>query len=252
MSTSWIEHVKRYQAEHKIVSYKQALKLAKASYKPKPKCGCVIETSGSGILDAFINKGLSAKAQRYLKTYGNVQIVSIYCVRNKVNGLITETLNTLSGQNFDKLFHLGMWIELENKKKFIVEKNASVNIDIKRSLNSNQEQFPVNIQQVLSLNKMFENALNQVGQTKLFSYSAYDKNCQQFVMDMLRSSNLLTEPVKNFVKQETDSLFENKPIIRKITNSVTDLGAVADNIVDKVTTPLFAGGSVVVKSVDYC
>lgn len=210
------------------------------------------EIEGNGLLNGLMNKGLSLKAQRYLKLFGDVPIISLSCVRNKVNGIITKTLNTLSGQNFDTLFHLGMWIQLDNKKKFIVEKNATVNIDVKTRLNTDQEQQQVNIEPGLTLNKMFENALNEIGANKLLSYSAYDKNCQQFVIDMLNSSKILSNSVYEFVKQDTDSLFENKPIIRKITNSITDLGAVADNFIDKTTTPLYMnGGSVVVKKVCY-
>ena len=69
-------------------------------------------------------------------------------------------------------------------------------------------------------------------------YSANQNNCQDFVLAVLESNGLMTPQLFDFVKQDTEAIFKNKPIIRKVVNTVTDLGAVVDNAVDNAGTIL--------------
>ena len=62
-----------------------------------------------------------------------------------------------------------------------------------------------------------------MGETKFFSYSGYDNNCQSFVLNLLNSNGILTNELCDFIKQNTESIFATNPTLRKLTNNVTDL-----------------------------
>jgi hypothetical protein len=205
------------------------------------------EIEGAGFLDGYMNRGLSLKGQRMLKLYGSVPISKIVVVKNVVNPLITKTLNTLSGQEFDRLYHLGIVVTLSNGKSIIMEKNASINISDKFSM-KNREVIPVQIPNNLTLTQMVNNTSNIMG-TKFIPYSGNGNNCQDFIIAVLQSNNILTDNLEQFVKQKTDPIFENRPILRKIVNTVTDLGGVVDNVIDNVTAPIanITGGAIVRK-----
>ena len=64
------------------------------------------ELNGTGLLDPLINKNFSNRVKYMIKIYGDQPIVKIDVIKNVVNPAITSTLNYLSSQNFDKLFHL--------------------------------------------------------------------------------------------------------------------------------------------------
>ena len=210
------------------------------------------EIKGKGLLDPLMNKGFSNKVKFMLKRYGRLPITKISVVKNIVNPYITSTLNTLSGQDYDKLFHLGLVITVSSGQSLIVEKNATINIDTRFSL-KNRELLSVGISQNLTMNQMINNAINAIGLDKFINYSADGKNCQDLVQIMLSSNNLLTPELEQYIKQDTDPIFANRPILRKVVNSVTDIGGVVDNVIDTVKTltpaPLvaFTGGAIIHK-----
>ena len=187
------------------------------------------EVEGDGLLDPFINKDLSNTVKSYLNAFGDRPITGMKLVKNDVSKMIVNPLNTLSGQNFDKLFHLGVLVEV-NRHWLILEKNATINLNARFSL-KNRVQQVVNIPVDLTLNKIFEKTRGRMG-ANFVRYSANQNNCQDFVLSVLESNGLMTPQLFDFVKQDTSSLFKDKPIIRKIVNSVTDLGSVIDNAVD--------------------
>jgi hypothetical protein len=65
--------------------------------------------------------------------------------------------------------------------------------------------------------------------SRFLSYSAANNNCQDLVLNMLKSNNLATPPNILFVKQATQYLFT--PELRKITNTITDIVGAADKII---------------------
>jgi hypothetical protein len=194
-----------------------------------------VEVEGDGLLDPFINKDLSNTVKSYLRAFGSIPITSMKLVKNDVSNLIVKPLNTLSGQNYDKLFHLGILVEI-NRRWLILEKNATINLTGRFSL-KNRVQIPVNIPVDLTLNKIFEKTRARMGDS-FVRYSANQNNCQDFVLAVLESNGLMTPQLFDFVKQDTEAIFKNKPIIRKVVNTVTDLGAVVDNAVDNAGTIL--------------
>ena len=192
------------------------------------------ELNGTGLLDPLINKNFSNRVKYMIKIYGDLPIVKIDVIKNVVNPAITSTLNYLSSQNFDKLFHLGLIVYFANKKSVIVEKTSSIVISDVYSL-KNRELKVVPIPSGLTLNILLKTVYDKIG-TKLFLYSGYNNNCQNFVINILESNNLLNdEDLRNYIKQDTDEIFKNSNV-RKLVNTVTDLGGVFDNVKDTFET----------------
>jgi hypothetical protein len=81
----------------------------------------------------------------------------------------------------------------------------------------------------ITLNQLLENGKKIQG-NNWFNYSAYNNNCQDFIIAVLKGSNIGNEQDYNFVKQDTKSLFKGDSFLRKFANTVTDIGAKVNEI----------------------
>jgi hypothetical protein len=63
---------------------------------------------------------------------------------------------------------------------------------------------------------------------KFIPYSAYNNNCQDFILAVLQSNGI--HEGFDFVKQDTKSIFENHPNLRKFANTVTDVAGRVNNV----------------------
>ena len=191
------------------------------------------ECEGSGLLDPLINKNFSNKVKQMLNIYGDMPIVKLDVIKNVVNPAITSTLNLLANKNYDKLYHLGLIVYFSNGKSVILEKQSSIVISTNYTL-KNRELKNVSIPQGLTLNTLIKTVYDKVG-SKLFLYSGYNNNCQNFVINILQTNNLLNDELRSYVKQDTDDIFRNSNV-RRVVNTVTDIGGVYDNLVDTFNT----------------
>ena len=164
---------------------------------------------------------LSPKVQNILKSAGDVQVVSI----------ITGTLNLINFKStpFDTLFHLGIIFTLQNGQRVLLEKNEVINMDINPPNRSGSEFLNVNGFQGKTINQIIQNTKNLMG-GKFIPYSAYDNNCQNFILSVLKSNGTETQENNNWVKQNTEYLFSHNPSLRKFANTVTDIAGRFDVI----------------------
>ena len=89
---------------------------------------------------------------------------------------------------------------------------------------------------------MLKNTQRQQG-GKFFTYSAYDNNCQDFIIALLASNGILTPQYQLFVKQSTKELFSD-PNFRKFANSLTDIAAVGSRAAPILTTGILGSTGV--------
>lgn len=205
------------------------------------------ENQGEGIMDKFkyIKTVLNGrndyppKVRGIIEKYGNQEIKSIVIRRNPLQSIMNFALNAVSlgGWNknmedkpYDTLFHLSIVLTLNNNTRVVLEKNEVINMDtiIKVAPKTETEDIP-DIQPGLTLNTLLNNAKNRMG-SKYFTYSAKDNNCQDFILAVLQANNIGNEEDYSFVKQDTKSLFEGLSTLRKVSNSITDLGAKINEI----------------------
>jgi hypothetical protein len=180
------------------------------------------------------------KVRNILRTTQHIYIKSITIKRSPVPALITGALSVFSLGKFgkrverayDELFHLYLVITLYNNEKYLLEKNEVINMERNPKNRDNEEtqEITTPIPNNLSINEMLEKTKNNIGNNKFFGYSARDNNCQDFLINILKSNNFGNENNYNFIKQNTKQLFDNMPVLRKLSNTITDLGAAVNVI----------------------
>jgi hypothetical protein len=185
------------------------------------------------IADKLLGKGFPKSIKNWLKTNGDKKIVSIELGRLPVQKTIGILVNLITNGAYNKVkkdagydnwFHLFMIVELEDGKKYRVEKNQTLKIDnYKKSKNEDNIIVPNVANKNLTMNIMFNNAISKFGEDRIFDYDAFSQNCQLFIRDMLNSSKLLTIPTKAFIMQDAANLGkqvakENKNLVKNITS----------------------------------
>jgi hypothetical protein len=186
---------------------------------------------------------LPPKAREILAQYGDTPITEIMVARNPVGSLLTGALNAVSLGDFkkkfkklpyDKLYHLYMWLKVGDQN-ITLEKNEVITMDIDASIRAGSDTMKVPIPAGLTLNVMLANTEKEMG-GKFLKYSAYNNNCQDFIMAVLKSNGLGDDAIYSFVKQDTKSLFSDNSFLRKVSNTITDIGA-------RFNTAIFGAGS---------
>ena len=178
------------------------------------------------------------KVRNILEKYGNQLIDTIIICRTPVPNVLTSALNAVSlgqfGNNlknspYDKLFHLFIRISVDNGMVLTMEKNEVINMDIDPPIPKGTQELRVNTTQGLTPLTLLDNAKNLMG-NKFFNYSARDNNCQDFILAIFNGSNIGNEEDRQFIKQNTKELFGDNTFLRKVSNSITDLGGVVNTI----------------------
>jgi hypothetical protein len=150
---------------------------------------------------------------RTMTEYGKSPIMSISIIRTPLSSVWTNAMNTISlgrfselqkKMGYDKLFHLSLIVVTEGRK-LIVEKNEVINIapfkmgDVKPET----EYMAVPIIPGLNLIQMMDNTLKRMGNDKFYDYDALGQNnCQNFILQILQSNNLLTPQAHKFIYQD--------------------------------------------------
>lgn len=164
--------------------------------------------------------------------YGNEIIQSITLKRTPVDKVLTGALSFFSlgkfgerlQRSFDEIFHLFMEIITTNGTIILLEKNERINMMLNSPDRPNTEIKQVsNIPVELSINRMLENTKNRMG-SQYFSYSPHSNNCQDYLLNVLQSSNIGNQSDYEFIKQDTEQLFKGLPILKKLSYGATELG----------------------------
>lgn len=249
---SWIAHVKKYQAAHPGMSYKDALSEAGKTYKKKSPSKKV---KGKGILsDAWKTvkgvasnvkagiDGLKAKiffppnklpggSQKVFNQNADAIIQKITVRREPINSMVNKAINWISMGAFDKakkelgyddMFHLQAVLHT-NKGDITFEKNERINI-AKAGLKSGGDTVEIaNIPADLTFDKFFTAGLKAMGDFKFFQYNAFENNCQDFILGVLNANLSLSSEVKSFIKQDSEALLKKQPgYLSRIAQAATD------------------------------
>lgn len=182
---------------------------------------------------------LSPRLKEMLKQYGSSTIKGISIRRSPVSGLLTGALSFFSGgkfgerqreREFDELFHLFMVFNLNDGKQMLLEKNERINMELNPKKRPKTEEeivrvFPID---TLDLNGVLGKTKAYMGDKKFFGYSAKDNNCQDFILAVMNANDIGDAKDRKFVKQDTKELFRDLPYLRKLSNTLTNIGARAN------------------------
>jgi hypothetical protein len=140
--------------------------------------------------------------------------------------------NKMENTDYDTLYHLFMVIQTKNGS-YVIEKNEVIQIYKLSKIGKGTVTLPVPVNAGLTLNDMLSKTKSKMGGS-YFTYMGSSNNCQNYILSILTSNGINTDPLEKFVLQDTTQLFEGNPQFRKIVNTTTDVGAVATTALDKI------------------
>jgi hypothetical protein len=176
---------------------------------------------------------LPPSLKRVLQDHGEEVITQLTLRRNPVSSLITGAMNAVSSgtfyenmknQPYDKLFHLGLVVSTANTR-FVLEKIERVNVSYSISKPEGLEELDISVPDNLTVRNLIDNTLNKMGKQRFLGYDGYKNNCQDFIMNVLQSNDIVNSENSNFVKQDTQVLFKDSPLLSKVSKKLTDIGA---------------------------
>jgi len=186
----------------------------------------------------FGDHSLPQNAIKFLKDNGEARLIHGNINRKPISSKINIALNVVSlnqfqrnldNTPFDELFHLSLDAVLSNNKTVKIEKLERISLTyIDKIVDVPDNNMPIPLPNI-TLNEFINNGYKEM-RDKFFSYSGFNNNCQMFLLGLLRGSNALTPSAQQFIKQDTERLFENIPWTRRIMDSITGLAAKADII----------------------
>ena len=177
---------------------------------------------------------------KIIRQYGNIKVKNVLVCRVPVQNVIQGILNTFSGgelksklekSNYDNLYHLSMYLILENGTKIKLEKNERIHTQ----LNPPDEKEDCDIvSQVVNIpfNQFIANTIKRMGMNSFVRYDPRTNNCQDFILNLLRANKISNSTLEKFIKQDADDiLFDANPNLYKVSKVITDVaGGVSEAI----------------------
>jgi hypothetical protein len=230
------EEAKKAKSENTMKARKAKLEQGKGITDLAKKTIGVVKDTVSAVI--YGRKDFPPNVRSILDEYGDKIITGITLGRTPLGKPMMSALQIASGNTFaqklsntpyDKLFHLFICLDFSGKK-VMLEKNEVINAKIGCRLPKDTETRVITSSDIpsgLTLSGALKKTQDRM-KGKFFPYSAYDNNCMDFIAEFLRANNLGSEADISWVKQETKVLFEGNERLRKIVNTITDIGARVD------------------------
>ena len=144
-----------------------------------------------------------------------------------------ETERRLKEQPKDTLFHISMWVRVSGGTTILVEKNEVIHLKVNPKRGKEEEiQGVPNPPQGLKFGEMFDKTLEQVGAEKMFSYSARDNNCGNFIEFILKANGMDSSQARDFIGQDTQTILKGFPLLNNTLNNLTDTAGRANVIME--------------------
>lgn len=174
------------------------------------------------------------RAKKTLEQYGNKQIKDIKIFKEKIDGYVRKAISVISDSQ-GNLYHLGLLITLDDGTEITCDKDHVVNVNVGSPIKSTTEVLDVDLKgKHITLNELLEKAIETVGKDQIFEYNALGgRNCQNFVVDVLSSSGLLTKAQEKWTLQSLQDLKDKSRLgddTEAVVKGLTDTRNVIDNL----------------------
>lgn len=185
-------------------------------------------------------------AKKTMETLGNLPVESAEIVRTPISKVLSKFINLLSAGKFeqaskdagyDKLFHLQLVLNVVdkngNRKKVAIQKTERVQVDGSLTgVTAETEYLNISIgNKKFTPNEMLEKTRKRIGDRDFFGYDSFKNNCQNFILNLLRSEGLAGTKETKFLYQDTKAIAEKIPSLsKKIMNFTTDAGNVFSKV----------------------
>jgi hypothetical protein len=185
-----------------------------------------------------LRRRFSDADESFLKRFGNYKIGKMTVCREPIQNFIGVGLNLITlgrwqkavaKYGYDKLFHLYLLLDLippvyQGKTVTAVfQKNETPRINLKTTPISNDAECKP-VQQAFqgTLFDFIKITIAQMGDD-FWRYNAFNNNCQTQILNALGANDLLTLPLQNFIKQDTESIAQEIPDYSKnIVQGIVD------------------------------
>ena len=175
----------------------------------------------------------NAKSKKTLQEYGSKEIKSIKIFREKIDGILRKAISVISDHQ-GNLYHLGMVITLDDNQEITVEKNHVVNVVKGSPFKNSTEVMDVSLQgKHITLNELLDKTIEAMTPNKFFDYNGITNNCQNFVMNILKTNHLLSKEAEDFTLQNLDDLVEKSRLgedTEDIIKGATNIRSSIDNL----------------------
>lgn len=194
-----------------------------------------LKSSVNVIKDVFFfpPNALPGGSQKVFNAHKGDIIKEITIRRAPINSAVSSVLNVLTfgsykkamkNLNYDSMFHLSMVVKT-NRAHILVEKNERINISTTIKRESNTEEVDVPVSKSVTLDAFLENARKAMSDRRFFQYNAFENNCQDFLLGLLKANGMASAEVSKFIKQDAEKLVAQMPgYIKKISQFATDAG----------------------------
>jgi len=185
-------------------------------------------------------------AKKTMETLGNLPVESAEIVRTPISKVLSKFINLLSAGKFeqaskdagyDKLFHLQLVLNVidnnGNRKKVAIQKTERVQVDGSLTgVTAETEYLNISIgNKKFTPNEMLEKTRKRIGDRDFFGYDSFKNNCQNFILNLLKSEGLAGTKETKFLYQDTKAIADKIPSLsKKIMNFTTDAGNVFSKV----------------------
>jgi len=172
----------------------------------------------------------SKKSQKILDLYGDYKLTNMYLVRRPLGKTVSLLLNIFTLYEFNKLikqypeiypFHTEIIFEIEltngNNKLILLEKSNCINICENFLITECQEIKKIKLtSNNYTINSILNTTKDRIGNEKFFNWHMHKNNCQEFIIEILKTLGNNTKGNKNFI-------YRNK-ILTKISDFTIHIG----------------------------
>jgi hypothetical protein len=189
---------------------------------------------------------LNTKPKRFNQLeqkHGGKLIKKIQVCRYPIMSVFKKIIRTMKGKDkfdewmasksYDELYHLYMILELKDGTILRTDKNNRVELKTLKKFscgdkNGTEDYAPIELKGDLTFTQMVNNAVKS---GLVYRYSANEFNCQNYIMMMLKHSNLYNSTIDKFIMQDIQSLIKKNSFIDKLSRFGTDLGALFEKLI---------------------
>ena len=210
---------------------------------------CGMETTQHGKMSGKGLGKLPSNIERLMEKNRDKVISKITIFRLPLQKELTQALNALTdnsvkkflkkNEEYDRLFHLGMFIETTDGKFYVLDKQQNMSfVEAKKSFlkQKGMETSPVSdIPDGLTIGGLFDAGRKRM-KSKYYTYNALSNNCQRFVAENLDSIGASYD--KEWVVQNLEKLAKKLPLWQKrfgvlLTDTAREMDKVVSISVDK-------------------
>jgi len=149
---------------------------------------------------------------RLVVRLGKEEVVGIQCARKVIDSNIRKILDSIATSDiiYDDIFHLQL-IVITKRGPFTIEKNSTVNVTYHTMKDRPDQLLNIELKKPVTVHDLLNNAFKKYGKQKFYKYDAFNNNCQDFVMMILDSNDLLFDYAKKWIKQDAEQILHSLP-----------------------------------------